>query len=322
MLSDMKFYEAPSSSLWQGRKDSLPEERFFQKVTCCDLRGAHPTQPEEAIVLIGFGSDEGVRRNLGRTGAKEGPDAIRRQLGALASHNNLNLMDVGNIICNENQLEAAQEHFATLIQHFQNQGYKTVALGGGHEIAWGHFMGLAAQYPDIGIINFDAHFDLRPKIESATSGTPFWQIRQYCIENNLDFNYCCLGIQPTANTKSLFDSAHEFKVSYLTADQMHAESIAWQMAFLDDFVLRHEHLYVTICLDVFSESHAPGVSAPQAMGLSPAQVFTLLKYITQTGKVVSLDIAELSPPLDQGQQTARLAANLLAKFLNLIYKGM
>lgn len=41
-------------------------------------------------------------------------------------------------------------------------------------------------------------------------------------------------------------------------------------------------------------------NALQAMLLTPQQALALLKYILQTGKVISLDVAELSPPLDQG----------------------
>lgn len=322
MLFHKECYDAPSDTLWQGRKDSLPNERFFQTVQLIDLNTQTIPDSGKGTIILGFESDEGVRRNEGRTGARTGPDAIRRQLGKLAAHHAKPLIDIGNIVCQDRQLESAQDQFAALMTHCHRLGYKTLALGGGHEIAWAHYQGLAPVYPDIGIINFDAHFDLRPKKPSATSGTPFWQIQQYCHTHALNFNYCCLGVQPAANTKALFDSAHEHHVSYLTADEMTEESIAWQKAFLDDFILRHEHLYVTLCLDVMAESYAPGVSAPQPLGLRPDQVLRLLKYITQTGKVVSLDIAELSPPLDKEQQTARLAANMLAKFLNLTYKGM
>ena len=322
MLFQKEYYNPPSDALWQGRKDSLAHERFFQMVNLIDLNTQTIPDSDKGTIILGFGSDEGVRRNEGRTGARTGSDAIRRQLGKLAVHQAPPLIDIGNIVCDDRQLETAQDQFAALMTHCQQLGYKTIALGGGHEIAWAHYQGLAPVYPDIGIINFDAHFDLRPNNPSATSGTPFWQIQQYCQTHSLNFNYCCLGVQPAANTKTLFDSAHEHHVSYLTADEIMEESIAWQKAFLDDFILRHEHLYITLCLDVFAESYAPGVSAPQAMGLTPAQVLILLKYMTQTGKVVSLDIAELSPPLDKEQQTARLAANILAKFLNLNYKGM
>ena len=103
----------------------------------------------------------------------------------------------------------------------------------------------------------------------------------------------------------------------MSAEQINKETNAWQTAFLDNFILRNDYLYLTICLDVFAESIAPGVSAPQALGLNPWHVIPLLKYIVQSGKVVGMDIAELSPPLDHEQKTSRLAAAIIAELLNL-----
>lgn len=310
-------YESTEPSLWQGRKDSLPGERFFQHVSLVDLNNQPLAESSNATILLGFCSDEGIRRNEGRIGAKSGPFAIREQLAKLACHSQQQFLDLGNIICDQD-LEDAQRQFAELISYCHQQGYKTAAFGGGHEIAWGHFRGLTSHYPKLGVINFDAHFDLRPLKDGrfATSGTPFRQIAEYCLQNQLPFDYCCLGIQNIANTQSLFDCAKELKVSYLSTEQINQESFAWQTAFLDEFLLRHDYIYLSLCLDVFAECFAPGVSAPQATGLMPWQTLPLLKYILQTGKVVSLDVAELSPPLDEGKKTARLAASLVAELLD------
>jgi formiminoglutamase len=318
MLIDILNYEATNQTLWKGRTDSLPGERFFQHVECVDIR-SQALDEKKQPALLGFCCDEGIRRNQGRVGAKAGPEKLREQLAKLACHSNKQFLDVGNIVCNNDDLETAQQQFAKVISHCHQHGLKTVAFGGGHEIAWAHFSGLTSHYPKLGIINFDAHFDIRSLQDGqyGTSGTPFWQIKQYCHQRHLPFDYCCLGIQSIANTQSLFDRAHDWNVNYLTAEQMNAESFAWQTAFLDEFMLYHDHIYITICLDVFSECFAPGVSAPQAIGLSPWQALPLLKYIAQTGKVVSVDIAELSPPLDEEHKTSRLAAGIVAELLNL-----
>ncbi|KTD16582.1 formimidoylglutamase [Legionella jordanis] len=317
MLKDVQGYLPPDASLWRGRKDSLPGERFFQRVNLINLQSQSLATNQQGIAFLGFCSDEGIRRNEGRPGAKEGPMSIREQLAKLPCHKSKNLIDIGNIVCQGEELELAQSEFAQLIQYAKSSGYKTIAFGGGHEIAWAHYLGLTANYPKLAIINFDAHFDLRPlKDNQATSGTPFLQIAQYCRQNQLPFNYCCLGIQPVGNTESLFKIADELDVTYLTAEQINTKSLAWQIAFLDDFLLSHDYIYLTICMDVFAECFAPAVSAPQALGMTPWQALTLLKYILQTGKVVSFDVAELSPPLDQNHKTARLAANLVAELLD------
>lgn len=318
MLSDIKQYEPTNKTLWQGRKDSLAGERFFQQVDLEDVRCHTMNNTRHKTALVGFCSDEGIRRNEGRVGAKTGPMALREQLAKLPCHSKKRYLDLGNIHC-EDDLEFAQEQLARLIAHCHQNGYQTIAFGGGHEIAWGHYRGLTNSYPNLGIINFDAHFDLRPlsKPNHGTSGTPFWQIAQYCQQQSRSFDYCCLGIQPHANTQSLFTCADTFKVSYLTTEQINETSLDQQVAFLDAFLLHKESIWLSICMDVFSESHAPGVSAPQALGLTPWQTLPLLKYLMQTGKVVSIDIAELSPPLDQNGKTARLAAMLVAELLDI-----
>lgn len=317
MLTGLLNYEPTKQSVWQGRKDSLPGERFFQHVNILDLQNKEISFPSQSTIFLGFCSDEGIQRNEGRIGAKTGPIHLRQQLAKLACHSTHQFIDIGNIV-SDKDLETAQQQLAKVVSHCHQQGNKTVIFGGGHEIAWGHFLGLTSHYPKLGIINFDAHFDLRPLKDNlyATSGTPFRQIAEYCLQNQLLFDYCCLGIQRIANTQSLFDCAEALKVSYLSTEEINEESFAWQTAFLDEFILRHDSIYLSLCLDVFAENYAPGVSAPQALGLAPWQALPLLKYILQTGKVVSLDVAELSPPLDEGQKTARLAASLVAEMLD------
>lgn len=316
MLTNLVNYTPPNPTLWQGRDDSLPYERFFQNVQCKDIH-KESLGNNQWPAILGFCCDEGIRRNLGRTGAKDGPDALRKHLAKLATENPNTFLDMGNIRCDDNQLERAQEQFAALVSHCHAEGHSTIALGGGHEITWAHFSGLMKHYPTLGLINFDAHFDTRepPYPYKGTSGTSYWQIQQYCAQHDLPFDYYCLGIQPSANTKSLFERANDWGVKYLSAECIHNSSLASQKAFLDNAMKKHEHLYVSVCLDVFAESAAPGVSAPQANGLTPWEVLPLLKYVAQTGKVVGLDIAELSPALDFHEKTARLGATTIAEIL-------
>lgn len=318
VLSNLINYEPSNAQLWQGRKDSLPDERFFQKTECIDLRIQDLSRYEPPYVIAGFCSDEGIIRNEGRPGASLGPLSLRTQFAKLACHQNTSLIDVGNIICTDQNLEFAQKEFGQLISHCQQQNKITIAFGGGHDIAWAHYQGLHDHYPRIGIINFDAHFDLREASveEKGSSGTPFRQIANFLQQQHRPFRYCCIGIQQHANTASLFECAQQLDVATLTADDINAMSFAWQTAFIDQFILNEDYIYLSICLDVFAQCFAPGVSAPQPTGLTSWQVIPLLKYIMQTGKVIALDIAELSPPFDQGDMTARLAAVILAELLN------
>lgn len=317
MFLDLPNYEQAKPSLWQGRNDTLHAERFFQTISFIN-DAQQLASIEKSTVFLGFASDAGVLRNLGRPGAKLGPDQIKAHLAKLPCSNIGRYIDLGSIVCVNDELESAQTQFAQLIDYCHQQGHTTIALGGGHEIAWAHYQGLAPHYPKMGIINFDAHFDLRPYTpgQPGSSGTPFSQIAAYCQQKNTSFDYCCVGIQQFGNTASLFRRADELKVAYLSVEELMEQSLAWQITFLDDFMLNLDYIYLSICLDVFAECFAPGVSAPQPLGVSPWQALPLLKYIMQSGKVVSLDVAELSPPLDQEQKTARLAALIINELLN------
>lgn len=310
-------YLPPTTALWQGRQDSLPNERFFQCVHCHDLREGLPSLiDEKTFGIVGFASDEGVKRNLGRIGSAQGPQALRQALGKLPfPRQDLTVYDFGDITCMDTDLESAQRALADLISVMTSDDIRPIVLGGGHETAFGHYLGLIPHLP-VGVINFDAHFDLRKHAENlSTSGTPFYQIAQLCQKNNYNFDYCCVGIQRAANTQSLFQMAEELAVNYIFADDIHALPIDNFFADIDDFIQHQSRIYLSLCMDVFASAFAPGVSAPQPIGLWPTQVLTLFKRIVKSGKVFTFDIVELCPPYDRDHMTAQLSAMFVFEYL-------
>lgn len=318
MSSLYQYYQSTEAHLWQGRQDSLAEERFFQQIQLHNLNERTLEQAQGKIALLGFASDEGVRRNEGRVGAALGPVEIRKRLARLACHKKIELIDIGDIHCVDGDLEHAQIAFGQMIDHAHQQGLKTLAFGGGHEIAWAHYLGLWEHYPKLGVINIDAHFDLRPlkKGYLASSGTGFWQMLQHCQSQKRAFEYTVLGIQASANTKSLYQTADQAQVNYLSADEIQKQSRSQLDNYLDKVLIKSEQIYLTICMDVFAESVAPGVSAPQALGLYPNTLIPLLTHILNSGKVIAIDFAEYAPRLDRDGQTARLCAELCAKLIH------
>lgn len=307
-------YSPISDFPYKGRTDSKDNERVFQQIKLCNLNNA---LPQKKVAIAGFCSDEGVTRNLGRAGARLGPKAFRECFGRLALNKDLPLVDVGNINCQESELEEAQNALSSLVYCLHQQQNKTLLIGGGHEISYGHYLGLERAYPDkrIGILNFDAHFDLRSPENGASSGTPFRQIHQHLEIQGKPFDYACLGISSLANTNELYKTAAKLRVSYLSDEDLYSLSLNEQKKFIDDFCKTLDLVYVTICLDVFNQAYAPGVSAPQALGLAPFHVLPLLVHTLKGWPVISLDLAELSPPFDKQGQTARLASDLATHLL-------
>src|SRR6266702_3399603 len=96
---------------------------------------------------------------------------------------------------------------------------RPAVLGGRHEVAHGSFLGLAAhaarsaKAPVIGVLNVDAHFDLRTG-PRGTSGTPFRQIAEVCAARGWPFRYHCLGVDEASNTAALFDTAARLGASW------------------------------------------------------------------------------------------------------------
>jgi formiminoglutamase len=323
-------YKSPNKSLWTGRVDELVGEdgfRWHQIVKCINLAQDEIPQNKNNIALLGFACDEGVRRNKGRTGAAGGPTHLRKALANLADHflAETKLYDAGDIVCENDRMEEAQDELAKHVQMLLGKNCFPILLGGGHEIAYGHFMGIAnhlksSEKNKIGIINFDAHFDLRSYENKGNSGTPFLQIAHECEKRNVPFNYMALGIQPGSNTNALFKIAESLNVNFLTVKDISQNSLEETEYYLDDFISENDFIYLTICLDVIAAPFAPGVSAPAINGLLPEIVLFLAEHILTSNKVISFDIAELNPKYDIDGRTAKLAAAIVYNMATGIFE--
>ncbi|MDH5937570.1 formimidoylglutamase [Vibrio splendidus] len=318
--------------VWTGRNDledgalGTRVHHITKQVQSSDLSNE---LTDGAIALVGFASDAGVARNKGRVGAKQAPNLIRQALANMAWHSDAHIADLGDIECNDGQLEVSQKQCASVIANALSTN-KVITLGGGHEVAWASFQGLAEHLhqtehldkgqterkPKIGTINFDAHFDLR-EFESdiadvkPSSGTPFNQISDYCHTHQWPFHYACLGVSAASNTKALFNKADQLGVWYEHDRNMTQVNQVAQLVKLQKFIADCDYLYLTIDLDVFPAATAPGVSAPAARGVSYEALAPFLEQIFQhSEKLIIADIAEYNPDYDVDSQTARLAARL------------
>jgi formiminoglutamase len=153
---------------------------------------------------------------------------------------------------------------------------------------------------------------LRVPAPQNSSGTPFWQIAQHCKQQNHPFHYACLGVSAAANTPALFDIAKATQTRYLSDMECHE---AGAKTLLIPMLQEIDELYVTICLDAFPASIAPGVSAPSALGISPQFVINMLHWLAQSQKDLGFnwrlaDLAEMNPTFDVNNHTAKLAARL------------
>ena len=312
----MNNYKETDVTLWTGRK-SGQQLYLHEKVQFLNLASETPVTPlKKSFALLGYCCDDGVQRNQGRIGAVNGPDAIRRQLAKMPNHlkDETALFDLGSIYSSHGNMELAQEQLADSVTKLLEQKSIGILLGGGHDIAYGHYNGIKNHLGSnarLGIINFDAHFDLRSNENGNNSGTPFYQIAQDCKKNGSDFRYLCLGIRQNANDKVLFETAQNLGVTYLENIEFDTSRTEHVLKMVADFLDTLDQVYVTIDLDGFSSAFAPGVSAASPMGFSPTIVLRTLQFIMDSQKLIGMDIAEMNPEYDVDDQTAKLAASLV-----------
>ncbi len=291
---------------------------------------------KQHIGLIGFACDQGVRRNQGRVGARAAPPLIRRAFATLPVIAELQqrfdgqlstlLGDAGDIHCDDNDgfadssLEQAQLKYANAVSTIVKQGGLPIGLGGGHAIAYGSFLGLwqalentseANATPTIGIINFDAHLDIRQS-DVATSGTPFRQIAEHLDAQGQPFHYCCIGVSRFSNTAALFDRAEQLGVQVISDEDCHYQPWDTLAERVKSFVDQVDIVYLTIDMDCLPASVVPGVSAPAAYGIELGFVERMVKTIMASGKVKIADIAEINPTFDIDSRSCKVAARLLA----------
>ncbi len=317
-------YLLPDPLGWQGRADTPPDACFYQRVRLINLLSQRPDALGPlTFALVGFNCDEGVQRDLGRAGAAEGPIAIRQRLINLPMQNpDIHLLDVGSIVCTDHDLEASQAALREVISMLLAKGIHPIVLGGGHETAWGHYQGIADVYPAhkrLGIINFDAHFDLHPINTAHPRGsatTAFYQIAKAHQKDNRRFDYNCVGIQHAGNIRESFDIAKQFDTKLILADELHQGLQDKCVDFIDRVIDENDHIYISLSLDVFSPAFAPGVSTIQPLGLNPWHVIPLLRQLAASGKVISYEIVEHTPRYDIDHRTAKLAATLIYEIMH------
>lgn len=307
---------------WNGRVDGeeLDVLRIHQVVKAISIEELLEVDlKEKKVCFVSFNSDEGVRRNSGRLGAKDGWIHVKKALsGFPIFRDDLKFYDLKEPIeVIGHDLESAHAKMSKVVSDLKKREFLVVVLGGGHDIAFANYCGILdyalekESNPKIGIINFDAHFDMREYTNGRNSGTMFLQIADICEEKKLNFDYNVFGIQKFSNTKRLFDRADKLGVKYYFAEEIRTIP----SDDLYSILKRNDYIQLTLCTDVFHITSAPGVSAPQTFGVNPRNALPLLKTIARYSKNLTIDVAEINPTYDYDDRTSRLMANIIYELI-------
>jgi formiminoglutamase len=275
-------------------------------------RGAG-TYDAAAVVILGSPQDEGVRRNGGRVGAAQGPTEIRRALykmtvGGLGS---LGIHDVGDVepLATLEDTHAAQQ---AAVARLLADGKRVVVLGGGNDISFPDCAALAQHAGDVLAFNVDAHFDVRPNAE-RNSGTPYRQL----LEEGLlrPHRFFELGSQPFCNAQAHADYLKEKRVRVMPLTTLRATGSARIVRRALREAEKAKAVFWGLDMDVVNAAEAPGVSAPNALGLSGAELCELAALAGAEPRTRVVEISEVNPAFDVDGRTSRLAAAAIWHYL-------
>lgn len=282
------------------------------------LIGTAESLADAQVVILGVPTDEGIRRNGGRTGAAEAPDRIRHHLSKLTAYPgpgfegsiaDLRIVDLGNVTGDslEAQHAAAREISASLTK----QGKFVIALGGGHDVTYPLAAGFAQTIGyDWSLINIDAHLDVRPKKEGRHhSGSSF---RLLIDEGHLDAQHFLeFGIQSHAISKA----HHDWIIERGGRVRFFHHLIDIALEEFDHWVHHQKHVYVSFDIDAIRAADAPGVSAPSPIGFTSEEALGLCYSAGLSPNVAMMDFVEVNPTVDVDDHTSRLTARMIAQLL-------
>ena len=253
---------------------------------------------------------------LGKKGARLAPEAIRRELARLHPYDAEGGRPVSWLAGKDLTLSGDHGDLLRAVGRLAEQEAKLdpeaplVLLGGDHAIAYAGVGGLHKRFPDLEVVNLDAHLDLRPVEGGPTNGN--WALR---MMETFERPYRVIGVGRFANDPGLFDTARERGVRWVSAQAVRERGAPGALTEVGIEALRGKDIYLTLDIDVVEQGSAPGASSPAPDGLSVGQVRSLVEGIAEVGRVRGFDISEVNPVVDPSGITARLAAFLLLTFL-------
>lgn len=296
-----------SSNLWHGPSSDPNDEQIGDVVSKTTV----DTAAEFDAVLIGEPYDGAV---LGRTGAREGPEAIRDALASTKTHHFTEgplkaIGDVGDVDVNwANSVSDVQRAVETTIEPLHDANVLPVFLGGDNSLTVPNVAPLLST-GSVGVVSLDAHLDCREIRDGPTSGTPYRQL----FDRGLD-SLVVLGARHFETSTRYHDYLDDQGGRIHSATSVGADPAGMAttaLAELSDI----DTVYVSLDLDVLDAIVAPGVSAPTPGGLTSRELFAVLGRLAADDRVAGFEVVECAPSLDRDRQAVRVAARAIAHFL-------
>jgi len=212
-----------------------------------------------------------------------------------------NIFDAGDLEFGFGNTERVITTIEEMTQKILEDGKKPLMIGGEHLVTLGSVRAVTKKYPNLHIIHFDAHADLREdylgeKLSHASVMKRCWEI----VGDEKIYQF---GIRSGEREEFIWAKDHVFTQKF-------------NLDRLDSVVelLQGKPVYLTIDLDVLDPSVFPGTGTPEAGGVSFMDLLHALNKVFQLN-IVAMDMNELSPVYDQSGASTALACKLLRELL-------
>lgn len=174
-------------------------------------------------------------------------------------------------------------------------------IGGEHLVTLGAVEAVFSQYPNLHIVHFDAHTDLRDEYLGVKKSHA--TVIRRCHDLVGDGRIFQFGIRSGERKEFYWAKEHTYlhKFNFETLEQIVEE-------------LKGKPVYFTLDLDVLDPSQFPGTGTPEAGGVTFLELMDALKLVSKLN-IVALDMNELSPPYDQSGASTAMACKLLREIL-------
>ena len=260
-----------------------------------------------------------------RPGTRFGPSAMRQESFGIETYSpaqdkdlvdDTKVFDSGDLElpfgAPEPALKMIEERTARILE----DGKRPFLLGGEHLVTLGAFRAVQKKYPNIVIIHFDAHADLREDY----LGNPLSHacVLRRCHDLVGDGRIFQFGIRSGTREEFAFMKSGHVKTEPFTSTTL--ESVVKVLSSPSTFT--SVPVYLTIDMDVLDPSEFPGTGTQEAGGFSYLQLLADMRLICSKLNVVAMDNVELNPGLDPTGRSTALACKFLREcLLSLTNKG-
>lgn len=239
-----------------------------------------------------------------RPGTATAPERIRAVSDSIESYSHaldrdlteLRFVDRGDLPLSGLDLDAALDEIQRSVEEESAECGLVVLLGGEHTLTLAGVRALQVSHPDLAVLHLDAHLDLIQQYEGRRVSHAT-VLRRIGDELGLG-QIVQLGVR--SGTRQEFLDATECRYSS-PALSLPRHIFDW---------LRERPVYVSLDIDVLDPAHAPGVGNPEPGGPTFSELLNLL-YALRSLRVVGLDLVEVLPSVDHGDNTSVAAAKLL-----------